>query len=473
MISEMRSRDTFDVMTSLVALVADALAIFAGFLLATWVRFDSGWIPMRHEGLPPRMLYVYAAAVAALLFLFIFRQLGLYVRPQIGNFGDKIPRIVRATAWGIFLAVALAFAIRTEPPFSRYVAAISFLTVSVLVVAERYILFHIELLMARQRQVSKQVLIIGTDHMAARLKEMLESEPRLRSKVVAFLRTSVHAPDPAIPADLIRGNVADLETIIDRHEVDQAMLTDTTLPHARMSEIILKCEQNLVDFQLVPDLFRVLTSKVDVQNIGEIPLLGIKKWPLDYFWNRAMKRAEDIIGSLLGLAVSAPIFAVSAIFIKRSSPGPVFYRQDRCGEGGRTFIIHKLRTMPVGAEAETGPVWASQDDPRRTRVGTFLRRHNLDELPQFWNVLKGNMSLVGPRPERPFFVEQFKEDISRYMWRHSSKPGITGWAQVNGLRGNTSIQDRIQYDLYYLENWSLAFDFKILVKTFFALKNAY
>ncbi|MFH0953021.1 MAG: exopolysaccharide biosynthesis polyprenyl glycosylphosphotransferase, partial [Verrucomicrobiota bacterium] len=209
------------------------------------------------------------------------------------------------------------------------------------------------------------------------------------------------------------------------------------------------------------------------QTIDEIPLLGVGKWPLDYFWNRAAKRLEDVTGALIGLVLAAPVIAVAAVAVKSSSRGPVFYRQERCGEGGTLFTIYKLRTMKESAEEETGPVWAAKDDPRRTRVGSFLRAHNIDELPQFWNVLKGEMSLVGPRPERPHFVEQFKDDISRYMWRHVSKPGMTGWAQVNGLRGNTDIRERIKYDLYYLENWSLAFDFKIFVKTFFSRENAY
>jgi lipopolysaccharide/colanic/teichoic acid biosynthesis glycosyltransferase len=163
----------------------------------------------------------------------------------------------------------------------------------------------------------------------------------------------------------------------------------------------------------------------------------------------------------------------AAVLIKRSSPGPVLYGQERCGERGRVFTLYKLRTMRTDAEEQTGPVFTAREDPRVTPVGAFLRRRNLDELPQLWNVLLGQMSLVGPRPERPHFVERFKEDISRYMWRHVSKPGMTGWAQVNGLRGNTSIQERIKYDLYYLENWSLALDFKILAKTFFARENAY
>jgi exopolysaccharide biosynthesis polyprenyl glycosylphosphotransferase len=210
-----------------------------------------------------------------------------------------------------------------------------------------------------------------------------------------------------------------------------------------------------------------------MQSIDDIPLLGVSRWPLDHFWNRMIKRAEDIICSAAGIALLSPVVLFIALLIKRDSPGPVFFLQDRCGERGRIFKLYKFRTMYVNAEAYTGPVMAVENDPRRTRVGAFLRRYNFDELPQLWNVLKGEMSLVGPRPERPFFVEQFKEDINRYMWRHVSKPGITGWAQVNGLRGNTDIGERIKYDLYYLEHWSLAFDFKIMLKTVFSRENAY
>ena len=317
------------------------------------------------------------------------------------------------------------------------------------------------------------MLILGTDSVAARIKLALKREPRLRSRVVAFLRTNDTPPDPAIPADLIKGTMDELEKLVAAGEVDQVILADPSLPHERTAEIILCCERGLVTFMLVPDLYNVLTTKVHVENVGEIPLIGFSKWPLDYFWNRVTKRAEDIAGSIVGLLISAPVVAVAAPIIKLTSRGPVFYRQERCGERGERFFIYKLRTMKAEAEAATGPVWAQENDPRRTGIGAFLRRHNLDELPQFWNVFVGDMSLVGPRPERPHFVEQFKEDVTRYMWRHVSKPGMTGWAQVNGLRGNTDISERIKYDLYYLENWSLAFDFKILVKTLFARKNAY
>ena len=469
----MRTRDTFDVMCSTAAVVADAVAVGCGFLLAVWLRFFAGWIPLRHERIPPLALYLYGAGVGTVLFLLIFRSLGLYTRPQTGSFSDRIPRLVRATGWGLLLATALAFAIRTEPPYSRVVAAISFLTVAGLVLLERWILFRIEWNLARHREEVNRVVVLGTDAIAAHIKQALKNEPTLRSRVVAFLRCSAAPPVAEIPAELVRGSVDDLPGFIERGEVDQVIMADITLPNQRLAEIMLLCERNLVSFQMVPDLFGLLTQKVRMTMVGDIPLLGISKWPLDYFWNRVFKRTEDIVAALWGLLVAAPVIGMAAVLIKRESPGPVFFRQERCGEGGRGFTIYKLRTMAADAEAETGPVWALPDDPRRTRVGAFLRRHSLDELPQFWNVLRGDMSLVGPRPERPHFVEQFKEDISRYMWRHVSKPGITGWAQVNGLRGHTDIRDRIQYDLYYLENWSLALDFKIILKTFFARKNAY
>jgi exopolysaccharide biosynthesis polyprenyl glycosylphosphotransferase len=468
-----RQQDTFDVTCSTAAVIADALAVLAGFWLAAWIRFDTGWIPMLHEKLPPRDLYLYGAGIGALLFLFIFRSLGLYVRPQLGSFSDKIPRLVRATGWGILLAIALAFAIRTDPPFSRIVTGLSFFTILLLVLVERWLLFRLEWNGARHLADAKRVVVVGTNKLAASIKEALKRTPTLRAHVTAFLRTDNNPPDPAVPPELLHGTLDDLAGLIARGEVDQVICADFSLPHDKLSELLLLSERHLVGFHTVPDMFGMLTQKVHIEMLDDIPLLGIDRWPLDYFWNRALKRLEDIAGGLLGLLLSAPIVAVAAVAIKRESPGPVFYRQERCGEGGAGFTILKLRTMRCDAEAASGPVWAQQNDPRRTRIGGWLRAHNLDELPQFWNVLKGEMSLVGPRPERPHFVEQFKDDISRYMWRHASKPGITGWAQVNGLRGNTSIRDRIQYDLYYLENWSLALDFKIIVKTFFARQNAY
>ncbi|HIE11170.1 MAG TPA: undecaprenyl-phosphate glucose phosphotransferase [Kiritimatiellae bacterium] len=468
----MRPRDTFDVMSSLTAVIADSLAVFGGFMLAWWLRFRSGWIPLFHEGLPPTTMYVYGAAVGTLLLLFIYRSLGLYVRPQSTPFADCLPRITKATILGILLTIALAFAIRTEPPYSRLTVAISLATILILVSAERGLLYRLEEVVARRMPPSSRVAIAGTDQVAVRMRKAIQDDPRMRAAVVGFLTTGGEKVSPGIDPGEILGSVDEVERLVHRHHFNRLVLVDTALPREKMLRLMLACEKELVDFLMVPDLFRILTTDVEIQNLAGIPVLGLKKWPLDYFWNRVIKRIEDIVGAVVGLVVSVPVTAAAAPLIKRQSPGPVFYRQERCGEHGRIFTIYKLRTMRVDAEKETGPVWAVPDDPRCTPIGSFLRRHNLDELPQFWNVLKGDMSLVGPRPERPEFVEKFRGDIGKYMWRHVSRPGMTGWAQVNGLRGNTSLRERIKYDLYYLENWSLLFDLKIILRTLFSRKNA-
>jgi exopolysaccharide biosynthesis polyprenyl glycosylphosphotransferase len=470
----MKKKDSSDVMLSAIAVVCDAAAVFGGLMFATWARFDSGWIPLFHDHPPPRLYEMYSTAggVASLLFLFAYYKHGLFIRPQTGSFIDKIPRIIKSTLIGTLLAVVVAFGTRTpELDFSRMVIGVSFFSISTLL--ERYVLFRIEWNLARHTSRKSNVLILGTDHVAVHVQHTFRQEPMLRSDVLGFLHTSLDSPNSEIPAELILGSLDELATLIGERKVDQIVLTDSHLHHDRIVQILLLCERNLITFKMVPDLFRIMTTSMDVQALNDIPLLGISTWPLDQFWNRLVKRIEDVLGAVVGIIISAPIIAVSAILIKRSSPGPVFYRQERCGEEGRSFTLYKLRTMHVGAEDKSGPVWTTEDDDRRTAAGAFLRRHNLDELPQFWNVLRGDMSLVGPRPERPHFVEQFKEDIGRYMWRHVSKPGLTGWAQVNGLRGNTDLKERIKYDLFYLENWSLAFDFKILAKTFFAKQNAY
>lgn len=464
-----------DALASGLAVLVDALAIFSGFLAATWLRFDSGLIAV--DSMPPRLYFMYGwgAAITTIIFLFIYRALGLYVRPQQGLFTGRIPRLIRATGIGILITTALAFAIRPDdfPPFSRLTIALAAGFILILVIVERGLLFLLEIHLARRGSNPKRILIIGTDLVAAHLKRGLESDPRLRSTVTGFIETGSGEAVPEIPPDRIRGSLSQLDTILDTHPADQIILADSTIGHQRILEIILAAERNMITFNMVPDIFRIMTGSMDMQTVDDIPLLGVSRWPLDTFWNQMLKRTEDVCGALGGLIVMAPLFAVVAMLIKRSSPGPVFYRQKRCGENGKEFTIYKFRTMRRDAEKESGPVWTVENDPRRTTFGAFLRRTNIDELPQLWNVLRGDMSLIGPRPERPHFVEKFKDDIDRYIWRHASKPGMTGWAQVNGLRGNTSITERIKYDLYYLENWSLALDFKILIRTFSARKNAY
>ncbi|MBP7276494.1 MAG: sugar transferase, partial [Kiritimatiellae bacterium] len=396
-------------------------------------------------------------------------------RPQLGSFSEHVPRLTRAVGLGLLLCAALAFAIRTEnPPFSRVVVGMSLGTVWLLVMLERGLLFRLEIAAARRQSARLPVLLLGTDDMMARLGRALERDPRQRARVFGWLRASPDSPvSPLIRPDQVRGDRSDLERLLDSGEIGLVIAGPGALPEDQLVDVLVLCQRRLVDFQTVPGLFRVLTSRVEMRTVDGIPLLGLERWPLDFFWNRFWKRAEDLIGSLTGLIIASPVILVAAALIRRESPGPAFFRQERCGRDGRAFTLIKLRTMRPDAEADSGPVWTAPDDPRRTRVGAVLRAWNIDELPQLWNVLRGEMSLVGPRPERPHFVAQFRDDLDRYMMRHVSKPGLTGWAQVNGLRGQTDLSERLKYDLWYLENWSLALDFKILARTWSATKNAY
>jgi exopolysaccharide biosynthesis polyprenyl glycosylphosphotransferase len=462
------------VLFSLLAVLADACAVFGGFIAATWLRFDSGLFAIE-LGRPVKLYEMYAAgaAIAVLLFLFVFQFINLYVRPQTGRFENRIPRIIRGCAIATLLTVVVAFAVKNEAEFSSLTIGLALPATALLVLLERYCLYRVEWNYARHSPKTNSVLIAGADSVAARLFRTLEKEPMLRSRVVGFLRAGDADPDPSIAPGMILGTLDDLPRILEEKKPDQLILAGSGTGRAKMVEMLLLCEKNLVTFNMVPDLFSIMTTSMDVQSLNGIPLLGAGRWPLDHFWKRALKRIEDIAGAGVGLVLAFPVLAAAAAAVKLTSPGPVFYRQERCGRKGLTFVLFKLRTMRQDAEKGSGPVFASPGDPRTTKVGAFLRRYNLDELPQLWNVLRGDMSLVGPRPERPHFVEMFRDDIDRYMWRHVSKPGMTGWAQVNGLRGNTSIEERVKYDLYYLENWSLALDFKILLRTFRARENAY
>ncbi len=231
----------------------------------------------------------------------------------------------------------------------------------------------------------------------------------------------------------------------------------------------------MVDILIVPDILQFVMLRAGLESLDGIPMINLAETPLSG-WYAPVKRAADIIFSVLGMLILSPLLAAIAVAIKLSSPGPIIYRQERISLDGTLFEMFKFRSMRTDAEDETGAVWASPDDPRRTRLGAFLRRTSLDELPQLFNILKGQMSFVGPRPERPIFVDQFREKIPRYMLRHKVKCGLTGWAQVNGWRGNTSIEKRIEYDIYYIENWSLSFDLKIVWLTLrngFVNKHAY
>jgi Undecaprenyl-phosphate glucose phosphotransferase len=306
----------------------------------------------------------------------------------------------------------------------------------------------------------KRVLIAGAGDLGRVVADKVLEHRELGFKIVGFIddRMGDHIGYRGIP---LVGTLAEADDVIRREHVDHLYVALPLDEHVKMLGLVEATNREGVDIHVVPDLLQFIALRARLENLDGVPIISLNDVPLRGF-NSVLKRAIDIGISATALAGLSIPFAIIALLIRRASPGPVFYTQERMGLDGKAFNVYKFRSMTEGAEDDTGPVWARDDDPRATPIGKVLRRFDFDELPQFWNVLKGDMSIVGPRPERPYFVEQFKHRIPQYMLRHKVKAGITGWAQVNGWRGNTSLEKRIEYDLYYIENWSVGLDIKIM-----------
>jgi exopolysaccharide biosynthesis polyprenyl glycosylphosphotransferase len=467
----MTIKDRFTISFVFLKLFCDSAVIYAVFLLSFHLRFYAD-IFAAPRGVPDLSDYQLFFAGGTILIVMLFRNKGLYRGFWRGRFADEVVEVCKAVFFGIFIMMAFSFMYR-EFTFSRGLVVIAMPLEIVAIALERLIIERIELALRRRKGLFTSVVIIGSGEPALRIARGI-----LKNKVLGYeLKGFIAArPIDISAAGIDRpwiGRIDALQRVLEKGETDEVILAENKFTQDEIMRIILTCEKSLVSFKFVPGIFEMMTSNVNILSIDGISVLDMHRFPLQSLWARLIKRGFDVVGSLAGLIVFSPLFAVVGFLIRIDSRGPVFFLQERCGEDGKVFNIIKFRTMVVGAEQETGPVWATADDARKTRLGTFLRKTNIDELPQMINVFKGDMSMVGPRPERPYFVERFKEDVPRYMSRHFVKSGMTGWAQVNGLRGDTSIEERIKYDLYYIENWSLFFDIKILFLTFFARKNAY
>lgn len=272
------------------------------------------------------------------------------------------------------------------------------------------------------------------------------------------------------------GTLSDLAAYLEKTSLDEVAITLNLNEYHKLEQIVAICEKSGVHTKFVPDYYNFISTNPYTEDLDGLPVINIRNVPLTNTMNKLIKRLIDIIGSIIALILFSPIMLIVAILVKKSSPGPIIFAQERIGLGNKPFKMYKFRSMGIQDPKKEAKEWTTKNDVRVTPVGRVIRKTSLDELPQFWNVLKGDMSLIGPRPERPLFVEKFKEEIPRYMIKHQVRPGITGWAQVNGFRGDTSIRSRIEHDLYYIENWSLGLDIKILFLTFFkgfVNKNAY
>jgi Undecaprenyl-phosphate glucose phosphotransferase len=307
----------------------------------------------------------------------------------------------------------------------------------------------------------KRVLVAGAGELGRLVADKVLEHQELGFRIVGFVDDRASGEGIGYRGLPLLGTLAQTADVLQQEQIDQLYVALPLEAHGQMLDVIGAASRECVDVRVVPDLLQFIALRARLEDLDGVPIINISGVPLEGF-NGALKRVIDIVASVAALVVLALPFAVIAIIIRWTSPGPVFYRQERMGLDGHPFLVFKFRSMYHDAERETGPVWTRKDDPRRTPLGTLLRRFSLDELPQLYNVLRGEMSLVGPRPERPFFVEQFKQRFPQYMLRHKVKSGMTGWAQVNGWRGDTSIEKRIEYDLYYIENWSVGLDLKIM-----------
>ena len=466
-----RKRDSF---LPWAQLLADGIAIYLVLQVAFWLRFASNYFES-FLGIPDYHVYFKSFNLTLLVVLFFLRYYGLYKPARFLTFSSEIGKVVKAVIVSVIVLMALTFFIR-DFSFSRTFLVMAGFFLALGISLARFILGICVMQIDRSRGSLRNILIVGCNENAKRLVRFYRANPRFSTRVSGFL-DNAQAVDSLVEGAPVLGRIDEIGEYIKFHrEVHEIVLAEQGMSAESVLKIIYECEKEMITFRWIADIFGLIASKMNVSYLAGTPLLSFTDSPLGDWENRLFKRSADLIISLMTLVLVSPLFLLIALLIKKDSPGPIFYKQQRVGQDGHRFFLYKFRTMMVGAEQETGPVWAKANDSRRTWAGTFLRKNNLDELPQLVNVLKGDMSLVGPRPERPFFVSQFKEDIPRYMARHSIRSGITGWAQVNGLRGNTSIEERTSLDLYYIENWSLLLDAKIIALTlwtFFKSPNAY
>lgn len=452
---------------TLILLASDLILVNISFLLAYWFRFA---LPAP-KGIPPVVPYLHALFFVSAVYILAFRNLGLY-RPRRGHLGitDEFYSTMLASSLAVLILLAITFFYRRFE-YSRLVLVFAWGISVILLGTSRALFGRLERKMKAAGFGAIPVLVVGTGAIAEMIEEKIRNHPGLGYHVIGFLDDG----SGKVQGEKVLGKIEDLGNIYSGKDAEMAIIALSSPTHEELMSVVNRCLSGRIHFRVVSNLYEIVTGPLSVEEIDGVPVFGLKEERLQG-WNKFLKRVIDVVVSFAGLVIASPFLAAIAVLVKLTSPGPVFFTQERVGQNEKIFRIYKFRSMRADAEAETGPVWAKDDDMRRTRAGYWLRRFSLDELPQLWCVLKGDMSLIGPRPERMVFVEQFKKSIPRYTERHNVKPGITGWAQVNGFRGDTAIEVRTGCDLYYIDNWSLFFDLKILVRTFFEFvfhKHAY
>ena len=373
----------------------------------------------------------------------------LYMPRRVKSYRKELIDIIRANGIGFMIFILVLYFIKQEH-FSRQMLCIFFFINISLEFASRYLIRTILWKMRKQGLNQKHILMIGESQMAEQYMDRLRENPKWGYQVFAHLKDEEK-----------------LERILEGNELDEVVIALRAEDYGKLERIVDVCEKAGVHTKMIPDFGNVISTRPYIEDVQGIPVIHVRRVPLNIMRNRAAKRAVDLIGATVAIILFSPVMLLTVLVVALTEEGSVIYRQERVGLHNQVFYMYKFRSMIMQDEEKEKAEWSTRNDPRITPVGKLIRRTSIDELPQLFNVLKGEMSLVGPRPERPQFVQKFRDEIPRYMVKHQVRPGMTGWAQINGYRGDTSIEKRIEYDLYYIENWTMVFDMKILILTIF------
>ncbi len=454
--------------------LVDGLIVAGSYMLSYYIKFESFIGDRNPAGHLSMATYFSALYFLVPGFLFLYYLVNLYTSRRALKLWDEFVDIVQANTVGNLGFLVVLFMLK-QNDFSRSMIAI-FAVLNVTLTTIAHALVRKLLRYFRKKGYNiKHILLVGYSRAAEAYISRILDNPQWGYDVTGVLDDFVPI-DTAYHGVRVVGKIDQLGEYLEKGSYDEITITLPLNDYDRLEELVSQCEKSGVHTKFIPDYQSLFPSNPYTEDVQGIPVINIRYVPLTNSFNRLLKRIVDIIGALIAIVIFSPIMLFAAIAVKATSKGPIIYKQERIGLNGEPFMMYKFRTMRVQTEAEEKKGWTTQNDPRVTKIGAFLRKTSIDEMPQFFNILIGKMSLVGPRPERPQFVEKFKEQIPRYMVKHQVRPGLTGWAQINGYRGDTSIRKRIDYDIYYIENWSMLFDLRILLGTVrhgFVNKNAY
>jgi Undecaprenyl-phosphate glucose phosphotransferase len=459
-----------DFLIPTLGVIFDSVAIEGAFLLSYWIRFHTSlfnFLPIS-EDTPPLDAYVYGSLVVIPVWLLIFNARSMYGARRNVALADEFVDVIKLVTLGMLMVMSAAFFYRAFS-YSRVVFGLLWVTSITFISVGRIVLHQVEKMMYKSGRELRNAVIIGNNETAKRIYEELNNHPLLGYRLVGYFADAQVVNGTLLARAEYLGTLDAVPGKLMQTHIELVLIALSYTDHPKIFKLVQECEGVNVEFLMVPDILELMASTLSLKEIEGIPFIKIKGVPMTT-WGRILKRTFDFIIGLLLFALSSPLLLLIAVIIKLDSKGPVFFLQERIGLDGRKFMMMKFRSMKQGAEEfDEQAGLGVHNDPRQTGVGKFLRWASFDELPQLFNVLKGEMSLVGPRPERTYYVDKFKDVIPKYLDRHRVKTGMTGWAQVHGYRGNSSLEERIKYDIYYIENWSLMFDVKILMKTIGAL----